>query len=144
MKDKPQKSPIAPSISDTTSENGSTDHFDSPLDETVLDSISALQQEGMPDILGELIEIYLKESENLIQTLSHSMEDNDAEGMARSAHSLKSSSGNMGAMALAELCKDMEVNGRRQMTDHAVDDYNQIIAEYQRVQSALKNRLRKN
>ena len=110
----------------------------------MLDYISALQQEDMPDILSELIEIYLKESENLIQTLSHSMENNDAEGMARSAHSLKSSSGNMGAMALAELCKDMEVNGRRQMTDHAVDDYNQIIAEYQRVQSALKKRIRKN
>jgi CheY-like chemotaxis protein len=137
-------STVACSVSDTASENESSNHSDSPLDETVLDNISALQQEGMPDILGELIEIYLKESENLIQTLSHSMEDNDAEGMARSAHSLKSSSGNMGAMALAELCKDMEVNGRRQMTDHAVDDYNQIIAEYQRVQSALKNRLRKN
>jgi two-component system sensor histidine kinase/response regulator len=137
-------STVACSVSDTASENESSNHSDSPLDETVLDNIIALQQEGMPDILGELIEIYLKESENLIQTLSHSMEDNDAEGMARSAHSLKSSSGNMGAMALAELCKDMEVNGRRQMTDHAVDDYNQIIAEYQRVQSALKNRLRKN
>ena len=128
----------------TVLENGSSNHSDSPLDETVLDHISALQQEGMPDILSELIEIYLKESEDLIQTLSHSMENNDAKGMARSAHSLKSSSGNMGALALAELCKNMEVNGRRQMTKHAVDDYNQIIAEYQRVQSALKARLRKN
>ena len=137
-------STVTGTVPDTASENGSSNHSDSPLDETVLDNISALQQEGMPDILSELIEIYLKESENLIQTLSHSMEDNDAEGMARSAHSLKSSSGNMGAMALAELCKDMEENGRRQMTDHAVDDYNQIIAEYQRVQSALKARLGKN
>ena len=110
----------------------------------MLDNISALQQEGMPDILTELIEIYFKESEKLIQSLCHSMEHNDAEGMARSAHSLKSSSGNMGAMALAEVCKNMEVNVKRQMTDHAVDDCNQIIAEYQRVQSALKERLRKN
>ncbi len=131
-------------VPDTASESGISNHSESPLDETVLYNISALQQEGMPDILSELIEIYLKESENLIQTLSHSMEHNDAEGIGRSSHSLKSSSGNMGAMALAELCKDMEKKGRRQMTEHAVDDYNQIIEEYQRVQSALKARIRKN
>ena len=135
---------IACTVSDTASEKGNGNHSDSPLDETVLDNIRALQQEDMPDILSELIEIYLKESEKLIQTLSHSVETNDIEGMARSAHSLKSSSGNMGAMALAGLCKDMEENGKRRMMDHAVDNYNLIIAEYRRVQSGLKKQLRKN
>lgn len=137
-------STVTCTVPGTAPESECSNHSESPLDETVLDNISALQQVGMPDILSELIEIYLKESEKLIQNLSHSMEHNDAAGMARSAHSLKSSSGNMGAMALAELCKDMEENGRRQKTEHAVDDYNHIIAEYQRVQSALKARLRKN
>ena len=144
MKDNPHQNSEAHTIADTAPENGSSNHSDSPLDETVLDSISALQQEGMPDILNELIEIYLKESDKLIQALSLSVENNDADGMTRSAHSLKSSSGNMGAMALSDLCKDMEENGRRQMIEHTADEYHQLFAEYQRVQSALKARLRKN
>ena len=120
MEDQSHKRHIATSIPDADFKQESTIELNSPLDETVLHSIRALQQDGMPDILSELIEIYLKESESLIQELCLSVENNDAEGMSRSAHSLKSSSGNMGAMILSGLCKDMEENGRRQMIENSV------------------------
>ena len=143
MEHKPRIGPGTISISDTETEQEISNKPDSPLDETVLDSIRALQQDDMPDILSELIEIYLKESERLIRELSLSVENSDAEGMARSAHSLKSSSGNMGAMVLSGLCKDMEENGRRQKTANAAEEYPRLFAEYQRVQTALKVHLGK-
>jgi len=125
-----------------TTKSPQPDHSASPLDQTVIENIKALQQNGMPDILSELIQIYLSEAEDLIQDLSRAVDQHDTEKIYKTAHDLKSSSGNIGAITLADQCKVIEEKGRRQVTKRIMDDYNGVILEYQRVQSVLKEMLR--
>ena len=136
--EKDLKPPEDPRCRPTSPPNSpSCESADPPLDPAVIDNIRALQQDSMPDILGELIQIYLSESEKLMQKLSQAVEQSDTDGIIKTAHTLKSSSGNMGAKTLTSLCSEIENRGKRRATKRIKDDYNRIILEYQRVQSAL-------
>jgi HPt (histidine-containing phosphotransfer) domain-containing protein len=55
----------------------------------------------------------------------------------RSAHSLKSSSANVGATMLSRYCGDIEASARRADTEEARKIFAQIELEHGRVQSAL-------
>ena len=62
---------------------------------------------------------------------------NNAPEIARSAHSLKSCSANVGARVLSRHCSDIEASARRADTDEARKLFPIIEAEHGRVQSAL-------
>jgi len=57
--------------------------------------------------------------------------------MQGAAHSLKSTSGNLGAMMLAEMCKELEAMGRAGTTDNATLLLHVLEDEYERVREAL-------
>ena len=63
--------------------------------------------------------------------------DADADALAEAAHSLKSSSANVGAKVLAELCRRLESMGRQDDLNGASSLLDQFSAEYQRVVAAL-------
>jgi HPt (histidine-containing phosphotransfer) domain-containing protein len=62
----------------------------------------------------------------------------DAEGVRQAAHALKSSSANVGAMAFAELCKDVELAAAGGNLDHACLLLEGLLAEHQKVLLALE------
>jgi HPt (histidine-containing phosphotransfer) domain-containing protein len=62
---------------------------------------------------------------------------NDAPEMARAAHSLKSSSANVGAMVLSRYCADVEALARRAETEEARKILLSIETEHGGVQTAL-------
>lgn len=82
------------------------------IDQRALDNIRALQIEGMPDMLGQIIQIYLSEAPNQLEGLAEAISGGDAPRIQEAAHSLKSSSANLGALQMADLCKTMENCGR--------------------------------
>ena len=84
------------------------------LDEKALDQIRALQRPGKPDLLKKVVGIYLKTAPDLLQNLHDASAGNDAEAFYKAAHSLKSSSANLGANSLAAIAKELEVRGRQQ------------------------------
>ena len=63
----------------------------------------------------------------------------DAETLERSAHSLKSSSATLGALELAELCKELEQIGREAATDRAAEVFASLEMEFDRVRRALSD-----
>ena len=73
-----------------------------------LDNIRAMQQPGMPDLLDKVIRIYLDESPALLASIRDAAARDDLETMQDAAHSLKSSSKNLGAERLADLCRQLE------------------------------------
>lgn len=79
------------------------------LDWTVLESIHALQQPGQPELVKEVVTIYLEESPRLMDNLRKAVQHGDYEEIRHIAHSLKSSSAHIGARALAELALDLEL-----------------------------------
>jgi PAS domain S-box-containing protein len=107
------------------------------LDRQVLDQLGALRQNGKADLLARTINLYLEESPKLMQKLKQAAAANDAPGIVRSAHSLKSSSANVGATMLSRYCGDIEASARRADTEEARRIFADIEVEHGRVQSAL-------
>jgi two-component system, sensor histidine kinase and response regulator len=82
------------------------------LDEQALQQIRVLRKPGGPDLLKRIVELYVVNSRTLIDALRAAIIGDDAAGVLQAAHSLKSSSANVGATALAELCATLEANAK--------------------------------
>jgi len=107
------------------------------LDRQVLDQLSKVRTNGKPELLARVINVYLAESPKLVQKLKQAAGARDAREIARSAHSLKSSSANIGAMMLSRYCEDIEASARRADTEEAAKILAKIETEHGCVQSAL-------
>lgn len=70
----------------------------------MLESLRELQQEGEPDILDELIALFLEDTLQQLAALREAVENEDTQSVERIAHTLKGSCGNMGALRMATLC----------------------------------------
>ncbi|MBL8349725.1 MAG: response regulator [Burkholderiaceae bacterium] len=80
------------------------------LDQRALDNIRAVDDDG--SVLDEVIQMFLDEIPVHLAGLRQAQADGDAAEMARVAHAMKSSSFNVGAKALGELCKRLERQGK--------------------------------
>jgi PAS domain S-box-containing protein len=107
------------------------------LDRQVLDQLRKLLTNGKPELLARAINLYLGESPKLMQKLKQAADDGDAPAIARAAHSLKSSSANVGATALSRYCGEIEASARHADTEEARKMFPKIETEHGRVQSAL-------
>ncbi|MCD4755755.1 MAG: response regulator [Deltaproteobacteria bacterium] len=113
------------------------------LEQHALDKIRALQRPGKPNILGKIIKLYLESSPELITTVRESVEQGDSKALCEAAHSLKSSSANLGAIQLAAVCKELEDMGREGRTDGAKALMDRIESEHQSAHAALAEELGK-
>ncbi|MDH3445682.1 MAG: response regulator [Deltaproteobacteria bacterium] len=111
------------------------------IEREALASIRALQRPGAPDLVRKVIDKYLDASSRLVQALRQAVREGDVRGVRQAAHSLKSSSANVGASRLAAQCKDLETEAQ----DNRIGDPAQLHAlesEYQAVRAALQTELR--
>ncbi len=84
-------------------------------------------QEIMESNYVSLLETFLEDSEGRIRQLR---EARSAEELGRVAHSLKGSSSNMGALGLAELCRQLEERVKHLPCFGIEDLINQIDREF--------------
>jgi signal transduction histidine kinase/DNA-binding response OmpR family regulator/HPt (histidine-containing phosphotransfer) domain-containing protein len=80
----------------------------SPIDKKVHDEIRALEGEGNRGLLERIINLYLTDAPRLVEGILSAAEKADTESLMRAAHTLKSSSANVGATGLSELCRKVE------------------------------------
>ncbi|NYT02022.1 MAG: PAS domain S-box protein [Methanosarcinales archaeon] len=119
---------------------GRVDHrtpVESPLDQRSLDRLRELQVEGEPEIIHELADLFLSHAPARIQAIIQAVEQRDADALLREAHSLKSSSANMGALRLSELSRQLEVMGRSSRMEGAKEKVEELGPEFRRVEVAL-------
>jgi CheY-like chemotaxis protein len=135
--------PEAASVPPETPERATAAHAKAPevLDRQVLDQLRKLLTNGKPELLARTINLYLAESPKLMQKLKQAAGAKDAPEIARSAHSLKSSSANVGATLLSRYCAELESSARRAETEEASETFARIETEHDRVQSALSAEL---
>lgn len=76
-----------------------------------IDVIENLKALGGIDLLAELHSVYIRTSETLIKEIHTAIAGNDSHTLQQKAHSLKSSSGNMGALELSKICLQLEKMG---------------------------------
>jgi len=92
---------------------------------------------------AELIECYLTETPKLVQNISTAIATQDAQTLWKTAHQLKSSSASVGAMTLAQLCKQLEAQGRSNKFQSSLESISQLHQEYEQVKTALQKELAK-
>ncbi|WP_432471003.1 cache domain-containing protein [Amphritea sp. HPY] len=106
-----------------------------PLQSETIEQLREMDDDG--SFLNRIIEAYLEKSPADIAQLRQGLDRADAEMLRKAAHSFKSSSYNLGAHQLAELCKAMELVGRENNLDRAAELCAGIEAEYQCAREAL-------
>jgi HPt (histidine-containing phosphotransfer) domain-containing protein len=109
-----------------------------PIDPNVIEGLRELGGTDEPELLGELIELFLGDAPRRIEELERGLRTGDLDLLERASHTLKSSSANIGALGLSELCRRIERCAReRSLCD--LDLLTQASSEvYGRVDGALR------
>lgn len=112
-----------------------------PLDRTALVQIRALQRPGSTDLTSKIINLYLDTSPDLIAKIRDAAVQRDSTNLWQAAHSLKSSSANLGALVLANLCKELEQRGREGRLENIERLLRELEMAYIQVREALRAEL---
>ncbi|MBN1323475.1 MAG: PAS domain S-box protein [Methanotrichaceae archaeon] len=107
------------------------------LDQRILEGLRELQEEGEPDIVCELGELFMSNLPGRLESMRSALHQGDATALFRAAHDMKSSSANIGALRLSEICRQVEMMGRSGDLDGAEERLILIDMEISRVRSAL-------
>lgn len=78
------------------------------VDVSVLRGFDAIQAGGEPDIVVELIDLYLEDAPRKLASMLEAAAGADEQSLKRAAHSLKGSSASLGAGQVASLCYELE------------------------------------
>jgi HPt (histidine-containing phosphotransfer) domain-containing protein len=112
-----------------------------PIDPSVIERLRQLTPPGEPDVLREILDVFLAEVPRRIETLKAAWRSRSATDVQRAAHSLKGSSGNIGADAMFEVCR--QIDERAKAGDLRIDALVAALdAEYVRVDKAIRDLLR--
>lgn len=107
------------------------------LDSSVLNSLREMAGKRAKTFIATIIEQYLEDSPPKVQGIQEAIARADVETLRQVSHSLRSSSANLGAVSLANYCKELE-NLARSGTTTGADTYlEQLELEYAKVREAL-------
>ncbi|WP_170292111.1 PAS domain-containing hybrid sensor histidine kinase/response regulator [Heliobacterium mobile] len=110
------------------------------IDLTVLKNILAMGDDDHVEFLTLLLQIYLEDAQKLMTSLRQAVKIQDATGIHKACHALKSSSASIGAKDLASLCARVEQLGRTGELENMGLFFTQIEEKYTEAVSRL-NRL---
>ena len=109
------------------------------VDQAVLDRLRELNEDGEPDIVTELIDLFLRDTPPRLAALKDAIQEGDAQALSQTAHTLKGSSSNMGATRLAALNAELQSKA----SDGALKDASRLLAqldnEFERVRHVLES-----
>jgi signal transduction histidine kinase/CheY-like chemotaxis protein/HPt (histidine-containing phosphotransfer) domain-containing protein len=86
----------------------SSSEGESRCDRPSIDSISALDAATASALSPRIVEAYLQSSEKLVDQMEDALEARDCASLSDAAHTLKSSSAQIGAARLSQLCRELE------------------------------------
>jgi HPt (histidine-containing phosphotransfer) domain-containing protein len=112
------------------------------IDTKILQSLRDIVR-GDRVVFAELIKCYLTETPRLVEDISTAIATRDAQTIWKVAHQLKSSSASIEAIALAQLCKVLEAQGRSSKSENTIKLLSQLHQEYEQVKTALEKELAK-
>lgn len=98
--------------------------------------------ESLKEIMGDafdmLIDTFIDDTGKLVHSLAELQKQNDTEVFTRNAHSIKSSSANLGALHLSSLAAVLEAQGKAGDISGSLDEATNIVVEFEHVCAALK------
>ena len=113
---------------------GPTVDVEQVLNEETLQDLA----EVMEDELGDLIRIYLQDSPDRVEGIRTAAAARDVKPMIELAHTLKSTSANLGASQLTEICRQIEESAKADEVKEAVAAAAPLGGAYAKVTQALE------
>src|SRR5690606_15709493 len=110
------------------------------LDDAAIAAIRALERPGS-ELLRRVIERYAEDAPRLLAAMRTAAAHDDPHALQVAAHTLKSAGANVGALALAGMCKSLETTGRGGLTTGAAEAMPELERELERVGRALQAEL---
>lgn len=92
-------------------------------------------------MLAEIAGMFVTDAPSQMTELREAVESGDADGVERTAHSLKGSSGNIGASRMSEICNELQNVGASGNLARAPEVLEQLEAEFVRVRPALEDQI---
>ncbi len=125
-------------------EAAALDHQSAPaLAPEVLAELRDLMGEQAPQIINELIELFLENATDLLEKMRIAAQAADVSGLGQAAHGLRPASAHLGAMRLARLCSELERLAREEKSAEAGQKLSELGLEFDRVKLALEAQRRK-
>jgi HPt (histidine-containing phosphotransfer) domain-containing protein len=107
------------------------------IDIEKLEELSALQEEGEPDLLLEFIDLFLVDAHARFEQLAQAINESDAGKIGNAAHALKGMAAHFGAAPLVAICNAVETQAIAKSLSDVEALFMQLSAEFQRVERAL-------
>lgn len=108
-----------------------------------LEQIRELDPTGESNLLQKILQAFLESADNSLLQLELAILHNDAESLRQSAHTLKSSSGNIGAESLSAIFKQLEIDGRvgeltraKALQENMRSQYQSVVTEIRKILTA--------
>lgn len=112
------------------------------LDLDVVDRLRQLTPPGEPDVLTEILHLFLDDVPRRIETLRAALGAGDAVAVQRAAHSLKGSSGNIGARAMYDVCRQLDDGAKAGDLARLQPLVDRLVSEYARVEAEIRRLMR--
>jgi HPt (histidine-containing phosphotransfer) domain-containing protein len=113
------------------------------IDQAALAGIRALQRSGQPDIVVRVVMSYLDTSPDIVDRIRSAARSQSAAELRAAAHRLKSSSAQLGAMAVSADCRELEQMGERQDLTHVDEVIARLDQHYAAACDALRGEVTK-
>lgn len=111
------------------------------IDAEALARLKALDRPGRPSVYAKVLSRYLPAAQESVESLREAVKTGDLDTLARVAHRLKSSSAQVGALALAASCQELERQGRSGTVEGAAVLCERLEAHYREVVRVLEREL---
>ena len=107
-----------------------------PIDRSTYDALLAMTGDDH-EFVDDLVDTYLADALDQMAALDAAVAAGDAAALTRPAHSLKSSSLNVGALELGGLARELEEQGRGGQVDGAAERVADVHRLFESVRDAL-------
>lgn len=100
------------------------------LDPATLDRLRQLNEEGEPDLVVEVLTLFLDDAPARVDAVANAFEAGSAADLRRAAHGLKGAAGNIGAQRLQAACARVEEHAGLDQVNQAGEDVASLRAEF--------------
>lgn len=108
------------------------------LDTGCLDQLRALDPSGGSAFVNRVLSTYLRSLDRQLEVSVAARQAGEYDTVGRAAHTLKSASASVGALALSRYCQEVEQRVRRHELDGIDDHIDRLFAEVARVRVAVQ------
>lgn len=112
------------------------------LDMTVVEELLSISDDGDPELLLDLIQMFLDDGPAKVQSVTEALAVGDFDQAERAAHSLKGSSGNLGARMLQAVCERLQLSTRQRALEESRRLAPELEHRYAEAEAALRRLLR--